>query len=149
MSQKVKVRPASLEDLPKIDYIERLSFSNPYPLSLLKTLITLNSGEFLVAVLNEDVAGYVASIFKNLSSAVIVSIAVHPKYRGRHIGNTLLKTLIKKLKSKGFLEVELEVRESNIAARRLYEKLGFKYSGEITKYYEDGEDAIIMKLKLT
>lgn len=146
--QKIKVRPASLEDLPKLEYIEKSSFSNPYPLSLLKTLITLNFGEFLVAVLNGNIVGYVSSIFENFSSATIVSIAVHPKYRRKHVGDALLKILLEKLRSKGFVEVKLEVRESNIAARRLYEKFGFKYSGRIPGYYDDGEDAIIMKLKL-
>lgn len=146
--QKIKVRPASLEDLPKLEYIEKSSFSNPYSLSLLKTLVTLNFGEFLVAVLNGNIVGYVSSIFENFSSATIVSIAVHPKYRRKHVGDVLLKILLEKLKNKGFVEVKLEVRESNIAARRLYEKFGFKYSGKIPGYYEDGEDAIIMKLKL-
>ncbi|MGP3667480.1 MAG: ribosomal protein S18-alanine N-acetyltransferase [Candidatus Bathyarchaeota archaeon] len=149
MLQKVKVRSACLEDLPSLGCIEKLSFSSPYPLSLLRTLITLKSGEFLVAVLNGDIAGYVTSIFKNPFSAIIVSIAVHPKYRQKHVGSMLLKTLLEKLKSKGFLEVELEVAENNIVARRLYEKLGFKFSGRIPRYYENGEDAIIMKLKLT
>ena len=67
--QKIKVRPASLEDLPKLEYIEKSSFSNPYSLSLLKTLVTLNFGEFLVAVLNGNIVGYVSSIFENFSSA--------------------------------------------------------------------------------
>ena len=146
--QKIKIRPASLEDLPKLEYIEKSSFSNPYSLSLLKTLVTLNFGEFLVAVLNGNIVGYVSSIFENFSSATIVSIAVHPKYRRKHVGDVLLKILLEKLKNKGFVEVKLEVRESNIAARRLYEKFGFKYSGRIPGYYDDGEDAIIMKLKL-
>jgi ribosomal-protein-alanine N-acetyltransferase len=47
--------------------------------------------------------------------------------------------------NQGCQEVFLEVRVSNFPAQNLYRSLDFTAIGIRTKYYSDGEDAIIMK----
>ena len=77
----------------------------------------------------------------------VVSIAVHPLYRGCGIGRRLLSNLIKKLFDDGVEVIRLEVRDSNIPAYRLYESLGFRQVGFIDGYYPDGERARIYEMQ--
>jgi ribosomal-protein-alanine N-acetyltransferase len=42
----------------------------------------------------------------------------------------------------------LEVRPSNAAARALYERAGFRDAGLRARYYQDGEDALVMRCDL-
>lgn len=75
----------------------------------------------------------------------IVSIAVIPEARRKGIGTALMLHVMKTLKEDYNVdEYYLEVRVSNIAAIRLYEKLGFKRIKVIKGYYLNGEDAYLM-----
>ena len=65
--------------------------------------------------------------------------------RGRGLGEEILKTLIDALKKCNVTsELWLNVRKSNTAAIKLYEKLGFKHIATDKGYYYD-EDAIVMR----
>ena len=148
MVDDVKIRPVDLFDLPELEIIERSSFIDPYPGVLLKALATLVFGDFFVAVLDGRVVGYIASISELDGTAHIASIAVHPSYRGRGVAKKLLKRLLETLKEKGFHEIKLEVRKSNIPAQNLYKSFGFKHVYTLRNYYGDGEDALVMSLQL-
>lgn len=60
-----------------------------------------------------------------------VGAQVHADFRRQGIGQKLLETVLLDSKRFGFKELRLEVYKSNIAAQRLYEKLGFKYTGQV------------------
>jgi len=62
--------------------------------------------------------------------ARIISLAVDPDWQNRGIGEQLLEAAFQRLRELGRTEVRLEVRPENLAARRLYEKLGFRPVGE-------------------
>ncbi|MEA2610103.1 MAG: [ribosomal protein S18]-alanine N-acetyltransferase, partial [Chloroflexota bacterium] len=71
--------------------------------------------------------------------------AVHPAWRRQRIGERLLLGLLDLAQDAGAHEATLEVRLSNLPARRLYEKFGFRPVGLRPRYYSDnGEDALIM-----
>jgi len=55
----------------------------------------------------------------------IFSLGVHPRHRGRGIGSELTRRALAYLRAQGATAARLEVREENLVARRLYEKLGF------------------------
>jgi len=59
------------------------------------------------------------------------------------IGRALMEEAISYVRRSGADEVWLEVRDSNIAARKFYSSMGFVEKGRIHRYYRD-EDAIIM-----
>ena len=145
---EIKIRPANLKDLPELEKIEKNSFTYPYPKNLLKTLMLIRFGVFLVAVVEEKIVGYISSIYETKNTATIASIAVHPTYRGKNIAKKLLKTLLEILKRKNISEVRLEVRKSNLLAQNLYKSFGFKTVCTLKSYYEDGEDAVVMYLSL-
>jgi ribosomal protein S18 acetylase RimI-like enzyme len=84
--------------------------------------------------------------------AELIDLIVAPSARGLGIGRTILEQSSSALINLGIRTVELEVRESNGAARALYKKIGFVRSGRRRNYYpsESGrEDAILMTCDLS
>jgi ribosomal-protein-alanine N-acetyltransferase len=77
----------------------------------------------------------------------IENIAVSGPARRRGLGSRLLGECLQQVRDRGGAAVFLEVRESNHAARALYEKWAFIKSGRRKYYYQDPvEDALILKL---
>jgi len=103
---------------------------------------------FIVADINGFVIGYVAGFLAQVGVGRIFSLAVDPKYQNRSVGSNLLKEIINIFRKEGVTEIILEVRMDNIKAKRFYERLGFSQFGIAEKYYNDGQDARLMKLKL-
>jgi hypothetical protein len=84
-------------------------------------------------------------IWLMVDEAHVTTFAVHPRYRRRRIGERLLLSLMDLAADRHAREATLEVRLSNLAARRLYEKYGFRPVGIRPRYYSDNqEDALIM-----
>ena len=78
----------------------------------------------------------------------IENIAVTGSARRHGLGSRLVGELLDLVRSRGGRSVLLEVRESNRAARRLYEKWGFLEVGRRKMYYQNpSEDALVLKFK--
>ena len=81
--------------------------------------------------------------------AHVVTIATHPEYRRRGLGEHLLRCLIDEAEAGGAASITLEVRATNESAQQMYIKWGFVEVGLRKGYYHDnGEDAILMTLFL-
>ncbi|MCQ5340474.1 MAG: ribosomal protein S18-alanine N-acetyltransferase [Candidatus Methanomethylicia archaeon] len=143
----IKIRKANINDLKEIYRIEKESFPDPYPYGLLKAFL-FHPGVYLVAIIEEKIIGYCIGIIRNEDIGHIISIAVDKNYRRRGIGTILLRNTINELMKLGARKIRIEVRESNIAAIKLYEKIGFREKERIYGYYSDGETAIVMFLEL-
>ena len=75
----------------------------------------------------------------------MTTFAVDPRWRRRGVGERLLLALLDLAVARQAREATLEVRLSNLPARKLYEKHGFRPVGIRPRYYSDnGEDALIM-----
>lgn len=82
-----------------------------------------------------------------LDEAHVATIAVHPDYRGRGIGQRLLARGLLAVYQRGARMAFLEVRRSNLVAQQMYKKFGFRVDGKRLRYYRDNnEDALLMKL---
>jgi ribosomal-protein-alanine N-acetyltransferase len=101
----------------------------------------------LVMVVNDEYIGYV-SINYLLDEADLLKIVIASKHRRKGYGKALLKYAIELLKEKEIQNVFLEVRVSNIPAKKLYESLNFKIINQRKKYYQDEVDADIYLLCL-
>ena len=97
--------------------------------------------DFVVAVWDERVAGFAVARQVADGESELLNLAVDPAYRRRGIG----RRLVSHLKARYPGTLWLEVRESNLSARKLYESLGF---GEVSRrsgyYIASGEGAIVM-----
>ena len=75
----------------------------------------------------------------------VTNVAVHPSYRRQGVAEALLKEMERRAKEKSVTIFFLEVRQSNEAAKKLYEKLGYSPIGTRKRFYERPvEDAIVM-----
>lgn len=72
------------------------------------------------------------------------NVAVHPDARRRGVARALLEEAERYMRAHGVVDAWLEVRRTNLAAVRLYQALGYEVSGERLRYYDDGEDALLM-----
>jgi ribosomal-protein-alanine N-acetyltransferase len=107
------------------------------------------SGFYFVAFNSEMLLGY-SGFWLIGDEAHITTLAVHPDCRRAYIGERLLINDIEHAESVGAKRLTLEVRLSNEAAQRLYEKYGFKELGKRRKYYQDNdEDALVLWADIT
>ena len=131
--------------LPQVHEIEKLSFPSPWSLNALQSEIKNPISHLWVFKREEVLSGYIC-FWMFEKEAQVLSLAVHPRDRGRGFGYYLLKKMIEKAVSKGVNYIWLEVRPSNLSAKRLYEKLGFLEVYRRPRYYSNTEDAIVMGL---
>lgn len=134
------------KDLDEVMKIEKVSFPKPWTSSMFESELrnpvsiayTLKFGEGGKEVLGAYMVFWVVH-----GEAHILNIAVNPKYRNMGLATDLLETALEQMRHNMVYEVFLEVRRSNLAARHIYQKLGFKEAFERKNYYGD-EDAIVM-----
>ena len=142
---RVRVEPMTLGDLPAVHAIERASFSVPWPDEAYRNeLLTNRLASYVVARAGDEVVGF-GGLWVMVDEAHITTFAVDTRWRRRGIGEWLLQALLDRAVARQAREATLEVRLSNMPARRLYEKYGFRPVGIRPRYYSDnGEDALIM-----
>ena len=134
-----------LEDLTAVHEIELASFVTPWPPHAYRNELESNRlAHYLVARAGDAVAAY-GGMWLMVDEAHITTFAVHPAWRRQRIGERLLLGFLDLAIDRGAHEATLEVRLSNLAARKLYEKYGFRPVGLRPHYYtDDHEDALIM-----
>ena len=145
MERDMLIRRMTLEDLDDVIEIEHASFARPWPRSSYEKEITENRcARYLVAVKNNRVIGF-AGGWVVLDESQVTNIAICASERGHGYGTDLTRALLQYFSNLGAVCTTLEVRESNLCARHVYEKLGFFSVGRRKKYYTDnGEDALLM-----
>ena len=138
------VRKAVAADIPAVAALERSEFPDGADEGMLARLLDAEGGVILAAEEGGGLLGYVWARFV-LDEGDIGNVAVAPDFRRRGAGAALLEALLEEAARRQAAVMQLEVRESNLAARRLYEKNGFETVGKRKNYYEKpAEDAILM-----
>ena len=142
---RVVVEPMGLDDLPAIHAIEQASFTAPWPPNAYRSELETNRlAHYLVARVDGVITAY-GGMWLMVDEAHITTFAVHPAWRRQRIGERLLLAFLDIAVARHAHEATLEVRLSNLPARRLYEKYGFRPVGLRPRYYsDDHEDALIM-----
>ena len=143
MPPRVRIRPAQDRDLAEIAEIQHTApeSSQWQPHDYL-------AFDCQVALVNDGpatgrIAGFLVSRSVADKEREILNIAIHPDFRRLHIATELLRAELSRWPGAHFLEV----RESNAAARRLYEGLGFQAVGERPAYYDNpSETGIVMRI---
>jgi ribosomal-protein-alanine N-acetyltransferase len=142
---KLLIEAMRLEDLDEVQAIEQASFSTPWPSNAYRSeLMTNRLASYLVVRIDGRIVGY-GGMWLMVDEAHITTFAIHPGWRRQRIGERLLLAFLDLARDHHAREATLEVRLSNLAARRLYEKYGFRPVGLRPRYYSDNnEDALIM-----
>ena len=137
------------DDLEEVVAIERASFSMPWSRgAFLYELQQNRVARCLVMRDDGRVVGYLC-LWEIGDELHITNVAVHPEYRRRGIGRSLVSGVLEDARARKLKLVVLEVRPSNHEARTLYESFGFREVGRRRGYYYDtGEDALVMEIAL-
>lgn len=139
------ILPMNESHVARVAALEALCFSDPWSEKSVASELNNSLSYWLVAVEGERVAGYVGSQTV-IDETDMMNIAVHPDFRRQGIAEALVEALVDKLKEKGSRCLTLEVRESNLPAITLYEKLGFTQIGLRKNYYRNPrENALILR----
>jgi len=138
------VEPATWRDLNQLRNIEKICFpQDAWPLWDLIGVLTLPNVVRLKAVTGDRMVGFIAGDLRpSEQMAWIATVGVLPEYRGRGIGEALIRACEEQL---GIPTIRLSVRLSNEGAVRLYQRLGYQRVGIWPTYYLDGEDAVVME----
>lgn len=161
-ADRLLISPMHLNDIPQVLAIDQLSFPQPWSEQSYRFELQENGrAHFIVAHPAEallgpawldrllgrgprrQVVGY-AGLWVVADEGHINTLAVHPEWRRRNIGERLLQAALDIALALNAASATLEVRVSNLAAQRLYLKFGFVEVGRRKRYYRDGEDALLM-----
>ncbi len=141
----VSCRRMTLADVPEVHAIEQATFATPWTYqSFVEEMTTNKCARDLVAVEDGHVIAY-AGAWLVFEEGHITNIAVAETARGRGVGTVVTRALMQYAANMGVQYMTLEVRRSNLAAQKMYKRLGFIELGVRKRYYEDnGEDAYLM-----
>lgn len=140
----MEVQPANLLDLSALRRLEHACFEkDAWPLLDLIAVLTWPEVIRLKVVEEGEMIGFVAADPRPSQRAVwIATIGVDPRYQRRGIGRMLLRTVEEQAK---LPRMKLTVRLSNYGAVSMYEKEGYRTIDVWRRYYNDGEDGLVME----
>jgi ribosomal-protein-alanine N-acetyltransferase len=143
----MEIQPASIRDLGALHRLEHASFEkDAWPLLDLIAVLTWPDVIRLKAVENGELIGFIAGDPRPSEGVSwVATIAVDPRYQRRGIGRALLHACEAKTTMPS---MKLTVRMSNEPAISLYEKEGYRSVDIWKRYYNDGEDGLVMEKRL-
>ncbi len=144
---EITINKMQISDLDLIAPILYSEFDDFWNYNVFKQELENSNSEYIVAKLNNEIVGF-GGFIKIIDEADISNIVVKKNFRNLKIGSKLLQKLIELASSLKINILNLEVKETNIPAIKLYTNLGFKICGLRKKYYNNTENAILMKYTL-
>jgi [ribosomal protein S18]-alanine N-acetyltransferase len=143
VTPELEIRQLAYADLPQVIAIERRAFPTPWSLAMFVLELSKPSGICLAGLEHGVLVGYlVCSRYDTVWH--LMNVAVEPSRQRQGIATALLERLFDQA-DRPSEQYTLEVRTSNEAAIRLYERFGFRAAGRRRAYYHDNrEDALIM-----
>ncbi len=140
----MEIVSANLLDLNALRHVEQTCFpKDAWPIFDLIAVLSFPSVVRLKAVEDEKMIGFVAGDPRPGDGfSWIATIGILPEYRGKGYGRALLAACESRLTTE---RIRLSVRASNAHPIRMYEKAGYRFVDQWPRYYDDGEDALIME----
>lgn len=139
-------RPMTAADLDAVMAIEQAAYPFPWTRGNFEDCLDAGYDCEVLCVAGRPVAYRVAA--RMVDEIHVLNCCVAPALQGRGLGTAFMRRLMERLPQPGVSGILLEVRESNLAARHLYAKLGFREIGCRKGYYPaaDGhEDARVLR----
>ena len=142
-----EILPATLGDLPQIREMEKICFPlDAWPLIEQIAVLMLPGLVRLKAVHESKMVGFVGGdIRRSQKEGWIITLAVMPAFRRMGAANELLDRCEREMRMP---TVKLCVRKSNLAALALYLKRGYQQTETWARYYDGGEDALVLVKKM-
>lgn len=145
---EVHVRWLIRRDMPEVLDIESASFEYPWSHDDFITCLQQRNCIGMVAELDGEVVGYIIYEMER-SEFHVLNVAVRPDCRRRGVGQQLIEKVIGKLRPRQRTRINLEVRETNLAAQLFFRRFGFQAITVLKDFYDDtAEDAYMMMYQL-
>jgi ribosomal-protein-alanine N-acetyltransferase len=142
----MEIRPLSAMDISGVLAVERVCFSDPWDFAMLAEMMLSPVFRALVAVEQREVLGFVLG-YQVADELQVADLGVKPRCQRQGLGRALMEQYLKTNDFGGRVQsVFLEVRVSNAPAQGLYRSMGFYEIGQRSRYYSDGEDALVLRL---
>lgn len=137
------------DDIDQVLEVEHASFTLPWSREAFYNELHNNKfAVYIVLEADQKIVGY-CGVWVIIDEAHVTNVAILPEYRGRKLGEALMRKLIEVVKERGARTMTLEVRVTNYIAQSLYRKFGFQNGGIRKNYYTDNqEDALVMWVKI-
>jgi ribosomal-protein-alanine N-acetyltransferase len=145
-SDVTMARALESDDLDAVAALEAESFTNPWTREMLERELRQSdvARVYVLRVAGLRVAAFCACWIVH-DELHINTIAVRPEMRRRGLATLLMERLLAEAGDLGVTRAYLEVRQSNVPAQRLYERLGFALAGVRRHYYSHPvEDALVL-----
>lgn len=142
----MNIRQMTEMDIEQVAAIENTIFSVPWTVKGFADTLYMENVSFSVAEKDREILGY-CGLYMALDEGEITNVAVKEEYRRQNIADKLLDETILLGEKKGLSKIFLEVRSSNLAAIRLYEKHGFEKVGVRKNFYEKPTENADVMLK--
>jgi len=141
------VEPATWRDLNPLRQLEQICFPlDVWPIWDMVGVLTFPGVVRLKATRDGEMVGFIAADLRRTQNlAWISTLGVLPAYRRQGLATTLLRACEAQLQVP---RIRLSVRASNQPALRLYSQLGYKQHSVWSRYYSDGEDALVLEKML-
>ena len=147
MVDDLEIEKMTLDDLDGVVEVEKTAFPIPWPKSSFEDELKNMLAYYYVAKIQGRVIAYIGMWFV-MDECHITNVAVHEDYRRQKIASKLIERMFDECKEHGTTYIELEVRENNFAAQKLYSNFGFVEECVRKDYYKNPngtcENAIIM-----
>lgn len=144
LAEAVSTRDAFARDLDDVAALEQAAFPVPWKREYFEAEIGAAHRYNRVAVGEKgEFAGYVFCAFA-AGELHVNKIAVTDRHRRQGVATLLMDDVLAFARSSHVEEIYLEVRVSNRPARAFYAGLGFRETGRRSRYYLDGEDALVL-----
>jgi [ribosomal protein S18]-alanine N-acetyltransferase len=139
----LELAPMRPDDVPAVAALEAATRPRPWSAATFADEAARADRRWVVARDPDGrLVGY-AGVTLGAGEAHVLTVVVAPDVRRRGTGRRLVLEVLGAARAAGASAVTLEVRASNVAARALYDELGFVSAGLRPGYYADGEDADI------
>lgn len=145
------LQPLRALDLDEVMAIESVSYSHPWTRGNFIDSLAAGYSGFVMRDEQSRLCAYFLAM-QVIDEMHLLNITVIAERQGQGLARRMLDALALLARARGCHQIWLEVRESNVRARQLYDRYGFTQSGLRRNYYPaDGgrEDAVLMTLRLT
>ena len=143
---EITVKKAEQCHVPQIAEIEKKSIPQPWSEAAFAAALADEKAVTLAAFCEDVLCGFITGVYL-LDTADIYSVAVSENYRKKGVGKFLLEEFFSALPDE-VQAVNLEVRESNSPAIKLYEKTGFQSVGLRKNFYRDPRENAVLMTKI-
>lgn len=145
MKSEISIRRMTQKDVSAAASLERECFSEPWSEHAYEDTLANENALYLVAEGRNGILAGMCGLLDILGEGNISNVAVREEFRRQGIAGRMLWELLEQGRELGITGFTLEVRASNEAAVRLYEKMGFVCEGRRKNFYEKPrEDALIL-----